>query len=126
MNPGLNPDQLKLLMTGSEIKNQITYSPDVDPARATASGDPESLEGLWPYKLWEAKKPIDEVNLPGGGHGVYDSLKEKGYQGNPIVLRHSADLGTFITDGHHRVAAAAELDREGNSVYIPVEHRFKK
>ena len=28
-----------------------------------------------------------------------------------------------MTDAHHRVAAAAELEREGKTVYIPVDHR---
>lgn len=127
MDPGLNPDQLKMLMTGSELKNQITYSPDVKPDRLTPSGEPESLEGMWPYKLGEAKRPINSVNNPGDGYGqgVYDSIKEKGYQGNPLVLRHHPEKGKFIEDGHHRVAAADALEQEGTPVYIPVVHQFR-
>lgn len=130
MNPGLNPDQLKLLMTGQEIKNQITHSYDVDPNRKTASGEPETLSGLWDYKVEEAKSPQGSKDPHGHtvpGAGVYESIKKHGYRGEPIVIREyhaPTGLVTGIYDGHHRVASAAKLEEEGQPVHIPVTHDF--
>lgn len=122
-DPGMNPDQLKLLMTGSELQRSITHS--YDAPLDMEPGDPEALGELWEGKTYEAKQPRGVH-----GAGVYDSIKQRGYQGEPIKL-YDYDVFTNagytvpargVMDGHHRVAAAAALEKEGQQVYIPVEH----
>lgn len=57
------------------------------------------------------------------GTGVHDSIKETGYQGAPLVLNHGGSSKTgpspakWIEDGHHRLAAAADLNVE-----VPLAH----
>lgn len=125
-DPGMNPDQLKLLMTGTELQRSITHS--YDAPLDMEPGDPKALGELWEQKTAEAKRR--EGSWGTHGAGVYDSIKQRGYQGEPIKL-HDYDVFTNagymtpargIMDGHHRVAAAAALEKEGQQVYIPVEH----
>jgi hypothetical protein len=47
-DPGLNPDQLKMLMTGKELQRSITHSYDA-PLDMTP-GDPTELNALWERK----------------------------------------------------------------------------
>jgi hypothetical protein len=125
-DPGLNPDQLKLLMTGSELQRSITHS--WDGPLDMAPGDTKELNKLWERKEYEAKRSdySDEH-----GAGLYDSLKSRGYEGKPLLLNDYdvfTDAGVHvpargIMDGHHRIAAAAALEREGKQVYIPIVHQ---
>ena len=122
-DPGLNPDQLKMLMTGKELQRSITHSWDA-PLDMTP-GDPTELNALWEKKTFEAKQPRGVH-----GAGIYSSLKSRGYEGAPLRLH---DYNVFtnagyevpargVMDGHHRIAAAAALEDEGKQVYIPVTH----
>lgn len=137
------PVQLPLFMTGSEIIKTVTKSTDV------LTKDAAGFDKMWKTKIEESKREFTTKGYDGGhGSGTYDSLKEHGWnpnknlvgiplkRGKPsethVVLRHlvkqNPDTGEYSTDillgdAHHRVAAAAELEREGNTVYIPVDHR---
>lgn len=125
-DPGLNPDQLKMLMTGSELMRTINYSAD-------AEYYGETIPDMWERKESESRSPIIAGIKPEyqrHGAGVYQSIKQKGYEGEPInlVLSNYEDpvrgqvKSSQVWDGHHRIAAAAALEKEGNQVYIPVEH----
>lgn len=113
-DPGMNPDQLKMLMTGRELKNTITYSDDAD------EDGPEGLRSMWDDKLDESKA---SPNSGTHGKGVYESLLSRGYEGRALTVYH-VDKDTFVLDGHHRIAAAADLERHGKPIYIPVEHEL--
>lgn len=117
--------QLQMLMTGSEIQNILTKSNDAqwnwDEQRKETMGD------LWNRKETEARQP----SVTGAhGAGVYESLNRQGYRGDTLNIRHghlssedgSSNNYSWISDGHHRVAAAAALEREGKTMFIPVEH----
>lgn len=137
------PVQLPLFMTGSEIIKAVTKSPDV------MSPDAAGFDKMWKTKIEESKREFTtEGSDWGWGSGTYDSLKEHGWnpnknlvgvplkKGRPsethVVFRHltkqNPDTGEYFTDillgdAHHRIAAAAELEREGKTIYLPVEHR---
>lgn len=106
-----NPNQFKLFYGGQELQNTITESGDMF--------DHENLDQMWDRKAEEAKVP---GNVRGHGAGVYDSLKSQGYNGMPLTVSHDR-RGTYVYNGHHRIAAAAAIEREtGKNVWIPVEH----
>lgn len=108
----LNKDQLALFYTGRELRGLINKSTDLD------SG--EDMDAMWNRKveesLWEGRA--------GHGANVHRSLSEKGWEGEPLELNHGDDeYSRWITDGHHRVAAAADIeDTTGKLIFIPVNH----
>jgi hypothetical protein len=113
----LNHNQLKLFMTGTEWKAMITHSTD------------GPLDRIWPQKEEESRLPAGR-GLHGGG--VYDSIKEHGYVrshtgGDPTIIFEESPDGKSIrnvqSEGHHRVAAAAAVERDtGKPVYIPTNY----
>lgn len=114
----INPDQLRLFYTGSELKNMITYSGD--------QGNDEDLD-----EMWERKTEESEAEKQHGWHGsgVYDSLMEHGWQGSEkIPVQHSGshargNAEVWLDEGHHRVAAADAIERRtGKKIFIPVTH----
>ena len=56
------------------------------------------------------------------GTGIKDSIASRGFVGDPLQVTHGGRSMQWIRDGHHRVAAAAQLQNEGTTHYIPVEH----
>jgi len=66
-------------------------------------------------KLAESKMSYDS-GVHGGG--VYDSVKEKGFQGH-ITMDLSRDTPT-VWEGHHRLAAASSLDQ-----FVGLEYRTR-
>lgn len=109
----LNKDQLALFYTGRELRSLVNKSTDLD------SG--EDMDAMWNRKVEES---LWEGRSGGHGAGVHRSISEKGWEGDPLVLNHGDDeYSRWITDGHHRVAAAADIeDTTGNLVFIPVTH----
>lgn len=114
----INSQQLQLFYTGTELQSMITGSGDV----RTNLG--ETLEGMWDRKTKESQQPMGT----GHGAGVYDSIKERGYVGGRLGVVFDRDLKsgnpvTRIPEGHHRVAAAADIERStGKLTFIPVLH----
>lgn len=104
----------------------------------------ESMDQMWSRKEAEAREPkelpVHDVQWRGGrgervqigsvpnnthGAGIYDSIKEKGLQQGPnqrtpIVTHVDKKTGEKRQgEGHHRIAAAAALEREtGKPVWI--------
>ena len=94
---------------------------------AVVIGD-ESIEALWQHKLSEAKRP---AATPGHGSGLYESIKAEGvrpvpmqggqYTGTPIEVGHQpGGLPRRIMEGHHRVAAAADINP---AMEVPIANR---
>ena len=121
----LNPNQLKLFMTGKEVQSRVTQSLDTQPG--------EGLGEMWARKEQESRVPGNfqtNPDAPGHGAGVYDSLATRGY--NPPDDREVSQSVALRFDrlnqdemrmgwGHHRVAAAAALERDtGKQTFLPV------
>lgn len=121
MSP-LQPEQLKLFMTGTELKGAITDSIDRAPA--------QSMDDMWKTKLRQSKRS-------GMGHGndTYSSLKENGWQGPGPGLLHRVQFSPVsdwdtdhlsVDDAHHRIAAAADIEaksRGRREFFIPTTNR---
>ena len=125
----LNPHQLQMFMTGTELKGAINKSYDGSVRTGGTEGD---LSGLWKVKLKESKKSDFSH-----GAGTYKSIKDKGWVAdNPnydsINLSHQSVPGAIpawdkvqrsVDDGHHRIAAAADIEaKTGRQHFIPVKH----
>lgn len=108
----IHPGQLQMLMTGTELKNKINVPDD--------AFDDETMDDMWSRKSAEAKV-TDSGPKKEHGAGVYDSLSGRGYDGPPLKVLHGYGYSR-VSDGHHRVAATADLEKEGKQMYVPVEH----
>jgi hypothetical protein len=115
MTKAVNPNQFKLFMTGTEWQEQVTHSTD------------GPIASLWAEKEARASVPND------GGHGtgVRSSIERYGYQHDrespPTIVLEDAPNGKSVrkvqSEGHHRIAAAAAIEREtGNPVFIPTNY----
>lgn len=108
----LNHDQLRLFMTGDEIKSLVSDS--VDRMGEYEDWDPdtggrvlrpaETMDELWQMKsskhhqLWAAKQGIKRH----------------------VTIQTNPD-GTFtMGQGHHRVQASSDLAKKGRTIYVPV------
>jgi hypothetical protein len=123
-NDHIHPEQMKLFMTGTELKGAITSSIDKAPM--------QSMEGLWDRKRKESKRT-------GIGHGyeTHKALKEQGWQGPGPGLHHVRTFGAIpefdqddlsIDDAHHRVAAAADIEAKSKgkrNIWIPTTNRYE-
>ncbi len=111
-------EQLQMFMTGTELQNRIQESPDRK--KLFPDNGPSYLEpmsNLWDRKADEAKQPATTY---GHGAGVYDSMRENGLYHDTVVNLNLEDGGR-VSDGHHRIAAAAALEKEGRGpVFFPV------
>jgi len=122
----LNPNQLKLFMSGTEFKNASSTSVDL-------SYRDRTMDQLWTRKLAEAKAPA----YTGHGAGIYESLKNEGFNkehyggdwDTPTLMfaGHRTDPVPVMKqgEGHHRVAAAAEIERESGgrrTIWMPVRY----
>lgn len=113
----LNPQQfhqLPMFASGTDVKSAVTDSSD-------RLANTESMDQMWSRKEAESRKPRDT----GHGAGVYDSMKGNGYVGygeiDKVPVLYANDQVRLV-DGHHRVAAAAALDSEGQDTWVPLRH----
>jgi hypothetical protein len=123
-NDHLRPEQMKLFMTGTELKGAITSSIDKAPM--------QSMSGLWDRKRKESKR-----TGMGHGHNTYQSIKEQGWQGSGPGIHHVRTFGAIpefdkddlsIDDAHHRVAAAADIEQRSKgkrNIWIPTTNRYE-
>lgn len=112
----LDPNQFKLFMTGTEWQAHVTHSTD------------GPVPDIWEQKEAQARVPF------GGDHGsgVYDSIKEHGWQNrtnynqyHPTIILEDSSRGVrrVQSEGHHRIAAAAAVEREtGKPEFIPTRY----
>jgi hypothetical protein len=120
----INPDQLQLFMTGTELKNAITGSIDRNPI----GGFGGTMDKMWKSKLRQSKR-----SGVGHGAGTYQSLLKHGWQdpgteGGFEINRKRVYGGipewdrteTSVTGAHHRIAAAADIEAKGKrTIYFP-------
>lgn len=129
MADNLNPTQLKLFMTGTEWKNELTHSTD------------GPLDTVMPQKLEEASVSKVPGQRDPHGAGTLDSLREHGWDqrrsinspativiedapnGNPTKVDketgETVSLGRVTqSEGHHRIAAAAHLESLGEGPFF--------
>ena len=119
MSERVSPQQFKLFMTGTEWKDSITRSTD------------GPLQHVWPQKTSEARAPgpVSPLNPVHGG-GIKDAIAKEGYKHDradppTIILEEtmSGKLNHVQGEGHHRVAAAADIEQDtGKPVYLPTNY----
>jgi hypothetical protein len=122
--------QLKLFMGGQEFQDASKSS--IDNPLAWKGHGPE-WDQLWARKLAESKVPDPGPQKPGDpvlhGAGIHDSLSNEGYQAGKATMEHptlilSKGGGVMQGEGHHRVAAAADIERTtGRNVWLPVNYQ---
>lgn len=130
MSNKLNPNQFKLFYGAQELQNAVTRSGDRE-YLADEEGNVyrdeegnfarESLPQMWDRKLEESKKP----EYTGHGSGVYDSMMSEGVRPHTSLTVHhpTPDNGLQLADGHHRLAAAADIERTtGKNMWIFTNH----
>lgn len=106
----LNPKQLKLFMTPDEIMDTISGS--IELSKTT-----ESMDDLLKDKLTESKKKDR-----GQPSSLYNSIKKHGVQRH-VTLQMEPDGSYIMGQGHHRVAAAADIVKKtGRQIFIPVSY----
>ena len=81
--------------------------------RKLGSYEVDNIFGGQPYDLMRMKQK--ESMMPAGsdvaGAGVYDSIKERGFQGH-VQINASPDRPE-LWEGHHRLAAATTAEQSG-------------
>jgi hypothetical protein len=119
----LNPHQLSMFMTGTELKGSITTSMD-------ASIGTRGMEGLWDVKLKESKRTGSAGRH---GSGIHKSIKDKGWVSDDRVyghvdMSHRSVPGAIpewnkvdrsVDDAHHRIAAAADIEAKSMRGGLP-------
>ena len=123
----VNPDQFQMFYSANELKHSLTDSGDRRDikGRINAEGgihwDRESMPDMWSRKLDEAKQPSSTGDH---GSGVYDSIQSEGLRPHfTAPIYHQSGGGTQLEDGHHRVAAAADVEtKTGKTQWIPASH----
>jgi hypothetical protein len=104
----LNPMQLQMFMPARELIKKLPGDlPDIPVT---------TKEDLWARKL-EESKVIPAGRRPPREGRLYDHIEAEGIL-VPVDV-HVSD-GGVIVDGHHRIAAAADIDP---TMEVPVKHR---
>ena len=117
----LHPVQMKLFMSGTELKESLTNSIDRAPM--------QSMDDMWKRKTRESKSESYH------GGGTHASLKEHGWVGPGPGLYHTTIPGGIpewdkeehqVDDAHHRIAAAADIEKRSKgkrNIWIPTVNR---
>ena len=98
----VSPQQLQMFMPAGELRQNIPndYLPEAD------WNVDQSVEGMWERKLKETKSDDIDRELQGRPPDLHGSIASEGVK-RPVRI-HVED-GTIL-DGHHRIAAAADID----------------
>lgn len=108
--------QLPMFMDAGSLQSHLTGAVDEDYSRPPT-------QDLWNEKLAESKSAGPDGSL-------YNKIRRKGVQHPVTVLvpkyDHFDGQKWVMGDGHHRVAAAAEIQRKtGKTMYVPIIHDAK-
>lgn len=133
--------QMKLFMTPTELMD-TAHSPDEMKGLAYTGHDVQSMQDLWDIKLQESKVQQGREGSYDGrdyrypdGWGIYDSLEKDGWkEGEKVTVQQTPDgvdpdddaVLTNIWDGHHRIAAAKDIEEQSGgsrSFFIPIDYR---
>jgi hypothetical protein len=114
-----------MFMPARELKDSV-YPPDVNQEKYYGN----NRKQMWADKLAEAKTPLPKpsgwmdqrlqhmiLGVPHGA-GLHESIQAEGVQ-TPIPLIDRDDEEPILFEGHHRVAAAADIDPK---MEVPIEH----
>lgn len=116
MTLGPQFQQLKMFMTGNEIKQTITGSVDA------SNNDEDTMSEMWDQKVEESHDRRVNAGDDRHGQSLYDSVEDEGAH-TPVTLYTPRFNSTIHGDGHHRTAISADVeDRSGRQVYLPVLH----
>lgn len=137
----INSRQLQLFASGTELRSKIiNESGDREPGKGSyeqitpapggakierVPGTPrESMDSMWARKSAEAKS--DRIGWVHGA-GVHESIATEGWRGSRLTIIHTdtpdGGVQRRLSDGHHRVAAVADLEGEGKGpMWIPLSH----
>jgi hypothetical protein len=96
--------QLQMFMPAGELIKKVPN--DFIPHHYAESGDPHTEEEMWANKLREAKSIAPRRGVQFGG-SLHEAIAAEGVL-EPVRV-HVGD-GGVILDGHHRIAAAADID----------------
>lgn len=114
----LNPDQLRMFMRPQEVMDYVTDSLDAEDYN---DGNFASIDDVWRGKEQEVEQDPYFQDLK-------KAIKVEGVH-KPIELAHdiyrpsSDHRSVFMSDGHHRVVIAKQLEEEtGKHYYLPVTH----
>ena len=121
----LNPQQLRMFIPAGELQASV-YPPDVNQEKYYGN----NRKQMWADKLAETKTPQPEpsgwmdqrlqhmiLGVPHGA-GLHEKIQAEGVQ-KPVPLIDRDDEEPILFEGHHRVAAAADIDPK---MEVPVEH----
>jgi hypothetical protein len=100
--------QLDMYKTAKELRGSTLL--DVEGAKVWDAGRTPAHEidkTIMDQKLGESRVT-----------GLYDSIKAQGVS-SPVYVTHNEKFGQTVGDGHHRIAAAHDIDP---NMLIPVEH----
>ena len=124
----LHPQQMQLFVDPVEhIESSLRGSTDHYPQQ-------RSWDAMWDRKLTNSKLPKGAMT---GGAGVHNSVRKKGVvqnwdvdrygetqqTGAPVLLPSEDGVGFVQHEGHHRMAAAADIQRTtGRAQFVPVTY----
>lgn len=121
----LNPNQFKLFYSADELQRSLTDSGDrnrpTNPNGVGFTGQKESMQDMWSRKLAQSQaSPATGEH----GSGVYNSIAGEGFRPHAkLLVNHDNRGGASLNDGHHRLAAAADIERTtGKPQWINAEH----
>lgn len=105
----VGPMQLPMFMRARDLADSLT---------GTLDKSEYSVEEVMEHKLRASKGRMGH----GHGTGVYDSVAREGVL-NPVQMVHGMNNSLLMGQGHHRVAAAEDIERQtGKDKWVPVVH----
>jgi hypothetical protein len=115
-------------MSGRDVLNANQTGPMQLPMFMRATDLRESLTGTLdtPYEHPDEvmKRKLGESKRSGSSHGagVHSSVSKQGVL-NPVQLVHGVKGGLLSGQGHHRIAAAADIAQSsGRDMWVPLVH----
>lgn len=125
----MQPKQLKMFMTPDELHAEVQpgdFGPHMGGSERELTWDDPNVG--WGRKLRRAKGVYDPDREYEPTPGLYESIEKHGIQ-EPVLVGHIMEMTSegkrdvsTLYNGHHRVATATDLARQGREVYIPVKH----
>lgn len=126
----ISTQQLQMFIPAGELKDSV-YPPDVNQEKYYGN----NRKQMWADKLAETKATMqsdaelerigstatsiwDVVDAITHGAGLHEKIKASGVQ-RPVEVINRDGKEPILFEGHHRVAAAADIDPK---MEVPVEH----
>jgi len=117
--------QFAFWMSGGQIQKFVNESRDRSKIGTDTGMRRESMKEMWDRKLEESRQPAGT----GRGAGTYKSIATHGWdpkidESVPIMFEKQGGRSVrFLGSGHHRVAAAADLEKKiKQDILIPVDY----